>query len=181
MLYFPSYRFFLEAILIKRHIINERIRAQEVRLIGAQGDQLGVVPTVSALAQAKDLDLDLVMVSETSSPPVCRLIDYGQYKYQQQKKDKSNKKSRGQVTKEVKMSPKISSHDYDVRVNRATDFLKKGHKVKLFVPFRGREIVHPELGTAIIKKFLDEIKEIGVPESGISRAPRAMTVMINPK
>ena len=171
----------MEVTLIKRHVINEKIRASEVRLIGPQGDQLGVVPTVQALSQAQSLGLDLVMVSEGSTPPVCRLIDYGQYKYQQQKKEKSNKKSRGQVTKEVKMSPKISSHDYNVRVNRATDFLKKGYKVKLFVPFRGREIVHPELGTAIINKFLDEIKEIGVPESGISRAPRAMTVMINPK
>lgn len=171
----------MEGTLIKRHIINDRIRAHEVRLIGSDGDQLGVIPTVQALTKARELDLDLVMVSESSVPPVCRLIDYGQYKYQQQKKDKQNKKSKGQVTKEVKMSPKISSHDYDVRVNRVTGFLKKGYKVRLFVPFRGREVVHSSLGEAIIKKFLEEIQEIGVPESGIMRAPRVMSVMINPK
>lgn len=108
-------------------------------------------------------------------------MDYGQFQYQEKKKEKlSRKNSKAQVIKEVKMSPKISIHDFQVRVNRGREFLEKGHTVKLFVPFRGREIVHPELGTNVINRYIEAIKDLGQSDQGINRAARSMMVMITP-
>lgn len=122
------------------------------------------------------------MVSENTVPPVCKLIDYGQYKYKQQKKEKkSRKSSKSHVIKEIKMSPKISGHDFQIRVNKGLEFLKKGYKIKLLIPFRGREIIHPELGEAVAKKFIESVKEIGQPEHELTRAHRSMVVIIQPK
>jgi len=168
--------------LIKQHIINERIRVQEVRLIDEEGQQVGVIPTRQALEQASEKNLDLVLISETARPPVAKIVDYGKYRYQQQKSEKlARKSSRNQVIKEIKMSPKISIHDYQVRVNRGVEFLKKGYKIKLWVWFRGREVIHPELGEAVIKRFLEAIKDLGTADAPMSRSHRSMTVMISPK
>jgi translation initiation factor IF-3 len=152
-----------------------------VRLIDHDGTQMGVVSIEQARIEASQQKLDLLLVSDAAIPPVCKIIDFGQYKYQQQKKDKASKKgSKGQTVKELKMSPKIGVHDYDLRVRRGIEFLKKGYRVKLSVPFRGREIVHPELGRNLAHKFLEEIKEHGVPDGGISNSHRSLIVHINP-
>ncbi len=143
---------------------------------------MGVVTIQDALSRAATSDLDLVMVSDSAKPPVCRLINYGQFRYQQQKKEKLARKSnKGQVVKELKMSPKISDHDFMVKLNRGRDFLAKGFNIKLVLSFKGREMMHPELGEVLIKRFIENISDIGVPEQGMSRTGRAMIVMINPK
>lgn len=135
----------------------------------------------SALKNAQDKDLDLVMVSENAKPPVCRIIDYGQYRYQQQKKEKqARKSSKTNVIKELKMSPKISDHDYQVRVNRGREFLGKGYTVKLLIFFRGREIIHPELGSRLVTRFLEDVSDIGKSDQGISKAHRNIIAMISP-
>lgn len=164
----------------KRYLINEKIRLAEVRLIDSDGAQVGVVSSEQARSLAKERGLDLVLISEAANPPVCKVIDYGQFMYQQKKKDKLNKKS-SQVVKEIKMSPKISAHDYQVRLNRGLDFLKKKYKIKLTIFFRGREIVHQDLGRTLIKRFLDDISEFGVAESNSSQAGKQIITNINPK
>lgn len=135
----------------------------------------------AALAKARESDLDLMLVAENAKPPVCKLVNFGQFKYQQQKKEKQSKKmSKGHVTKELKLSPKISEHDFMVRVSRGREFLGKGYKVKVSVMFRGREIIHPELGNSAIEKFLEKVTDIGVLESR-SQSGRTIMAFINPK
>ncbi len=161
--------------------MNEKIRTKEVRLVGNEGEQFGVVSLEAALAKAKESDLDLMLVAQTAKPPVCKLVNFGQFKYQQQKKEKQSKKmSKAHVTKELKLSPKISEHDFMVRVSRGREFLGKGHKIKITVMFRGREIIHPELGHGVIEKFLEKIADIGVLESR-SQSGRMMLAFVNPK
>jgi len=132
---------------------------------------------------ATERNLDLLLVSSTTNPPVCRIIDFGQFRYQQQKKEKQSKKSGRNTStiKELKMSPKISEHDYMVRLTNAKKFLNKGFKVKLTVFFRGREITHPELGKGILERFLEDVKDLGNPESKIMSAGKIFSVVINPK
>jgi translation initiation factor IF-3 len=162
--------------------INTDIKADTVRLVSEDGEQLGILKTSEAIIQAKEKGLDLLLISDVATPPVCKLIDFGQYKYQQQKKKKQNKKGgKGQVVKELKMSPKISDHDYQVRVNKATEFLKKGYKVKVTLRFRGREIVHPELGKKVIARFIETISEVGVPDAPLNQVNKLMMVMLSPK
>lgn len=132
---------------------------------------------------ARQKNLDLLLVSEEANPPVCRLIDFGEFKYQQHKKEKQAKKVvKGQVLKELKMSPKISAHDYQVRVDRGREFLKKGFRVKLCIPFRGREIVHPELGRALVQKYLESVTDLIAPgQADVQSAHRSLVVILNPK
>jgi translation initiation factor IF-3 len=151
-------------------------------LIDHEGTQVGVVALEKAMEMALAKELDLMLVSPESDPPVCKIIDYGQFRYQQRKKEKLAKKAvKSQVIKEIKMSPKISIHDYEVRVNRGMEFLKKGYKIKLTIPFRGREIIHPELGEAIVKRYLESIATLGAADQGIAKAHRSMIVLISPK
>jgi translation initiation factor IF-3 len=169
-------------ISIKNHTINEQIRAKEVRLIGHDGEQIGVVSLSSALERAAGLDLDLVLVSDNATPPVCKLVNYGQYRYQQQKKEKLAKKSsKAQVVKELKISPKISDHDFQVKLNKALEFLEKSYTVKLLLAFKGREMMHPELGENVVKRFIESVSEKGSSEQGTIRTGRALVTMINPK
>jgi len=124
------------------------------------------------------------MVSENAKPPVCKIVNYGQYRYQEQKKERvARKNNKAQVVKELKLSPKISENDFNVRINKCKEFLEKGYTVKVFVPFRGREIMHPELGRKVIEKFIDLVKELGSVDQaqGIVSANRSMTTMITPK
>lgn len=152
-----------------------------MRLVGNEGEQFGVVSIETALAKAKELDLDLMLVAENAKPPVCKLVNFGQFKYQQQKKEKQSKRvSKAHVTKELKLSPKISDHDFMVRVSRGREFLSKGHKVKVSVMFRGREIIHPELGNSVVEKFIEKVSDIGVLESR-SQSGRMMLAFVNPK
>lgn len=116
-------------------------------------------------------------MSPNAEPPVCRVLNYGQFKYQQNKKDKQAKKSnKSNIVKEIKMSPKISIHDYTVRVNHSKSFLEKGYRVKLTIPFRGREIMHKDLGNELAQRFIEDIKDFGTPDSELQSAPRSLVV-----
>lgn len=160
--------------------MNDRIRAKEVRLVDKSGSQVGIVTIEEARRLSEENGLDLLLMSPDANPPVCKLVDIGQFKYEQRKKDKQSKKGKAQVTKELKMSPKISDHDYMVRLNSGKKFLDKKYVVKLTIFFKGRENARREFGEQLIQRYLDDIKEFGSAASDISFAPRAISVMINP-
>lgn len=140
--------------------INEQIRVREVRLIDDEGEQRGVVATAEALQMAKDADLDLVEVAPQARPPVCKLLNYGKYKYEQEKKNREAKKKQSQVKlKEVRMQPKIEKHDLDFKAKHVQQFLGEGNKVKVTIRFRGRELAHTELGKVVLDKMLERLEE----------------------
>jgi translation initiation factor IF-3 len=144
------------------------IRIPQVRVVDEEGAQLGVMPTPQALAMAQERGLDLVEVAPMAAPPVVKFLDFGQYKYELTKREKENKRRQRSVTfKEVRLSPKIGTGDFDTKVHRAIEFLEDGDRIKVTVRFRGRELTHPELGRNMLAKFTDRIKEHGVAE----RAP----------
>ena len=144
------------------------IRIAQVRVIDEDGNQMGVMPTLDALHLAQERGYDLVEVAPTASPPVTRLLDYGQYKYELAKREKEAKrKSRSVEFKEIRLKPKIGQGDFDTKVRRAIEFLEEGDRIKVAVQFRGRELTHPHLGRELLTKFADEIKDHGVLE----RAP----------
>src|SRR4051794_34626791 len=141
------------------------IRIPQVRVVDEEGAQLGVMPTPQALAMAQERGLDLVEVAPMAAPPVVKFLDFGQYKYELTKKEKENKRRQRSVTfKEVRLSPKIGTGDFDTKVHRAIEFLEDGDRIKVTVRFRGRELTHPELGRNMLAKFTDRIKEHGVAE-----------------
>ena len=138
----------------------------EVRLIGADGSQVGIVPLQQAQDMAREKDLDLVEISPTANPPVCKIMDYGKYVFQLKKKStEAKKKQKVIVVKEVQFRPRIDEHDFDFKKNNIVRFLQHGDKVKCTVRFRGREMTHMELGRAVLDRLLAEIKEIGAPEN----------------
>ncbi len=140
--------------------INEKIRIREIRLIGADGDQLGVVPTVEAMSMAREAGLDLVEVAPTAKPPVCKIIDYGKYRFQMEKKLRDSKKKQKQQTlREIRMQPKIHDHDLDFKAAHVKKFLKGGDKVKVTIRFWGRELAHIEIGYEVLQKVLDRLGE----------------------
>ena len=144
------------------------IRIPQVRVVDEEGAQLGVMPTPQALAMAQERGYDLVEVAPMASPPVVKFLDFGQYKYELTKRDKENKRRQRSVTfKEVRLTPKIGSGDFETKVHRAIEFLEDGDRIKVTVRFRGRELTHPELGRNMLTRFTDRIKEHGTPE----RAP----------
>lgn len=146
--------------------INEMIREREVRLIDANEQHLGVVPIDKALQIAQEANLDLVEVATTSRPHVCRVMDYGKYKYEQKRRTKEARKRQHTISvKEVKFRPKISTHDYDFKMRNVERFLEHGDKVKIVMMFRGREIAHTELGKTLLEKIASEVKEYGSVES----------------
>ena len=144
---------------------------------------MGVVSTEEALRMAEEQGLDLLAVSEDTVPPVCKIVDFGHFKYEQQKKEKLSKKgSKNQSTKELKFSPKISDHDYQTRLSHGRKFLEKGHKIKMTIFFKGREFHHPELGIGIANRYLEDTKDLGLAESRPSFVTsRQLVVVINPK
>jgi len=161
--------------------INRAIRAREVRVVDDEGTQLGVLSLHDALAAAEERGLDLVEVSPNAVPPVCRIMDYGKYKYQQSKRAAEAKKKTAKVElKEVKMRPKTEEHDFQVKVKNARRFLEEGNKVKVTVMFRGREVTHPEFGRRLMERIVEEIKDIGQAESSPSMAGRFMTMVVAP-
>jgi translation initiation factor IF-3 len=161
--------------------INDRIRAREVRLIAADGTQLGVVPLPQALATARDQELDLVEVAANSDPPVCRIMDYRRWQYeQQQRRKESRKKATNVVIKEMKFRPKIDGHDYTTKMKHVQRFLGEGNKVKLTIMFRGREMAHPELGLKILNKIAEDVSEIAIVESSPRQDGRNMTMVLHP-
>ena len=148
--------------------VNQMIRIPQVRVVDEEGAQLGVMPTAQALALAQERGYDLVEVAPMASPPVVKFLDFGQYKYELTKRDKEAKRRQRSVTfKEVRLTPKIGSGDFDTKVHRAIEFLEDGDRIKVTVRFRGRELTHPELGRNMLARFTDRIKEHGTPE----RAP----------
>ncbi|MBJ7504912.1 MAG: translation initiation factor IF-3 [Ilumatobacteraceae bacterium] len=160
---------------------NERIRVAKVRLVDADGSQVGIVPIEDALARARAAELDLVEVAAQADPPVCRIMDYGKFKYEEAQRLKESRKKTIQITtKEVKFRPKIGKGDFDTKVRHMLEFLEEGHKVKVSLQFRGREMAHPELG----KKVLDEVLEQLGPIAKVDTSPRldgrSMTMVLSP-
>jgi translation initiation factor IF-3 len=161
--------------------INDRIRVPEVRLIGEDGKQIGVIKTEEALRYAQERDLDLVEVAPDARPPVCRVLDYSKYKYEQAQKQKAARKHQQQITiREIKFRPKIAQKDYDTKKGHVTRFLRNKDKVKITIMFRGREVTHPERGTALLERLADELSEIGVVEQAPAQDGRNMTMMLAP-
>jgi translation initiation factor IF-3 len=161
--------------------INDRIRVPEVRLIDDEGKQIGVLKTADALAFAQERELDLVEVAPEARPPVCRVLDYSKYKYEQAQKQKAARKHQQQITiREIKFRPKIAQHDYDTKKNHVERFLRNKDKVKVTIMFRGREVTHPERGTAILDRLAEELAEFGIIEQHPTQEGRNMTMMMAP-
>ncbi|MCD6526383.1 MAG: translation initiation factor IF-3 [Desulfuromonas sp.] len=161
--------------------INRAIRAREVRVVDDAGEQLGVMPVKDALEVAMERGLDLVEVSPSAKPPVCRIMDYGKFKYQQQKRAAEAKKKTARVElKEVKLRPKTEIHDFKVKVKNVRRFLDAGNKVKVTIMFRGREVTHPEFGRELLKRVAEEVADIGVVEFFPSMQGRFMHMVMAP-
>lgn len=161
--------------------INRRIRAREIRVIDQDGNQLGIMPPELALAKAMEIGLDLVEVSPEARPPVCRIMDYGKFKYTQKKRTAEARKHQGSTTiKEVKFRPKIETHDYEFKVDRIKRFLQEGHKAKVTMMFRGREITHQEIARRIMDRIAEDIKEAGAVEQLPKLDGRNMTMVVAP-
>ena len=161
--------------------INDRIRVPEVRLIGDDGEQVGVVPTEQALTYAQERDLDLVEVAAEARPPVCRVLDYSKYKYEQEQKQKAARKHQQQINvREIKFRPKIAQHDYDTKKGHVERFLRNQDKVKVTIMFRGREVTHPERGERLLDQLADELAELAVVEQRPQQDGRNMTMLLAP-
>jgi translation initiation factor IF-3 len=162
--------------------INERIRFPKIRVIDTDGEQLGILTPQEALRLAEEKELDLVLVSDKADPPVCRIMDYGKYKFELEKKAREAKKKQHTAdVKEVKMRYKIEEHDYQVRVNQAERFLKAGDKVKATITFRGREIQHSDLAEELLKRMATDLQEIGEVQQMPKKEGRNMMMLIAPK
>ncbi|NEP11837.1 MAG: translation initiation factor IF-3 [Symploca sp. SIO2C1] len=162
--------------------INERIRFPKIRAIGIDGEQLGILSPQDALRMAEEKGLDLVLVSDKADPPVCRIMDYGKYKFEQEKKAReARKKQHTADVKEVKMRYKIEDHDYQVRVNNAQRFLKSGDKVKATITFRGREIQHSNLALDLLKRMAKDLEEVAEIQQAPKREGRNMMMLLSPK
>lgn len=161
--------------------VNRRIRAREVRLIGETGEQLGVLPLERALQIANERNFDLVEVASTSVPPVCRLLDYGKYRYEQTKKERKARKSqKSGLLKEIRVRPRVKEHDLETKIKVARKLLEGGDKVRVFVVFRGREITHPELGLKALQKVADDLKGIATLDGSPSLDGRIMSLVLTP-
>lgn len=162
--------------------INDRIRVREVRLIGPGGEQLGIVATRDALARAQEHGLDLVEVAPTANPPVCKIMDYGRFKYEQSKRDRdAHRKSKTQDLKGMRLSPKIGEHDFQVKVRQIKEFLAAGDKVRVAMWFRGREMAHPEVGRALLQRVVQMVADVGAVESAPKLEGRNMIMILAPK
>ena len=170
------------AIISKDITINEGIRDKEIRLIDADGSQLGIMPTKEALKIAYSKGLDLVKVAPQAKPPVCRIMDYGKYRFELAKKEKEAKKKQHVINvKEVRISPSIEEHDLNTKINHALKFLKSGDKVKVTVRFRGREVRHSSIGEELLTKFADSVSDIGTVEKKPKLEGRNMAMYLAPK
>ncbi len=162
--------------------INEEIREKEIRVIDADGSQLGIMPTRQALQIAAEKGLDLVDIAPQATPNVCRIMDYGKYRYEQAKREKEARKNQKTVDiKEVRMSMNIDTHDFETKVSQAVKFLKGGDKVKVSVRFRGREMAHTELGRELLDRFKDSIADAGSIDKPAKMEGRSMAMFISPK
>ncbi len=163
-------------------MINEEIRDKEIRLIGQNGEQLGVMPTQQAMDMAEEMELDLVKIAPTAKPPVCKIMDYGKYRFEQSKREKEARKNQKVISvKEIHLSPTIEEHDVQVRVRDCIKFLKNGDKIKVSIRFRGRMITHSNVGLDVMNEFYDRVKEYAVQDRKPSTEGRIMTMMLSPK
>ena len=178
----PRPRFDRRAPVRELPNINDRINYPQLRVVDSDGQQLGVIDRLKALEIAAQRELDLVLVSEKANPPVCRIMDYGKYKFEQEKKAKeARKKSHQTEVKEVKMRYKIDKHDYDVRIGQALRFLKAGDKVKCTVIFRGREIQHSNLAETLLLKMANDLEEQSEVQQSPKREGRNMIMFLSPR
>lgn len=162
--------------------INERIRVREVRLIDDQGGQLGIIPTVDALRMARERDLDLVEVAPNANPPVCKILDFGRYRFEQEKKLRDSKKKQKILKlKEIRMQPKIGPGDLDTKAKHIQEFLDEGDKVKVTIRFRGRELAHTELGFDVLKEVLKRLTSAYVIEKPAAMEGKFMSMTISAK
>ena len=162
--------------------LNEEIRCSQVRLVGADGSQLGLMPPREALKKAQELDLDLVEIAPTAAPPVCKILDYGKYRFELAKKEKEAKKNQKVVEmKEIRLSLNIDIHDFNTKVGHAQRFLKEGNKVKAGIRFRGREMAYPKIGLDTMARFADALAEYGTVEKAAKLEGRNMLMFLTPK
>ncbi|WP_366140060.1 translation initiation factor IF-3 [uncultured Pelagimonas sp.] len=161
--------------------VNDRIRANEIRLIGAEGENVGVVTPHRAMEMAEQAGLDLVEISPNANPPVCKIMDYGKFKYEQQKREsEARKKQKTIEVKEVKFRPGTDTHDYDVKMRNVFKFLEGGDKVKVTLRFRGREMAHQQLGRELLERVAEDVKDLGKIENMPKMEGRQMVMMIGP-
>jgi translation initiation factor IF-3 len=161
--------------------VNDRIRAPQVRLVGSDGTQIGIVSIDDAMGRARDLDLDLVEVAPMATPPVCRIMDYGKYKYERDVRQKEARKKQSRVeVKEIKMRPKIDIHDYGTKKGHVERFLKTGARVKVTIMFRGREMAHTELGRKLLDRLTEDLQELATVESYPKLDGRNMVMVLAP-
>jgi len=168
--------------LINDLMINEEIRDREVRVVNQEGEQLGIMLTAQALALAEEQELDLVKIAPNARPPVCKLMDYGKYRFEMSKKEREIKKNQKIMeTKEVRLSATIEDHDIDVKYRQAIKFLQDGNKIKVTIRFRGRQISHSEIGQEVMTEFAERIKDYGTVERRPIVEGRNMTMMVAPR
>jgi translation initiation factor IF-3 len=161
--------------------VNERIRIREVRLIDEEGQQVGIIPTRDAMEMARSRGLDLVEVAPNAVPPVCRIMDYGKFRYEQSRKERESRRNQHVIElKEVRIRPKIDDHDLETKGRQAAKFLDAGDKVKMTVLFRGREMAHPDIGKALLDQLADMLRPHGTIEQTPRLEGRTMTMMLNP-
>ena len=162
--------------------VNERIRVREVRVIDEDGSQLGIMPPPQALAIARQKGLDLVEIAATANPPVCRIMDFGRYQYQEQKRARSAKKHQKVIeVKEIKFRPKVDEHDYQFKKKHIERFLSDGDKVKATIFFRGREMAHPEIGRRILERLIDELADVAMAETTPRQEGNQMHTILSQK
>jgi len=165
--------------IIKPLRVNERIKTTEVRLVGEKGEQLGIMPLYQALEIARKHNLDLVEVAATATPPVCRLLDYGKYKYEQNKKEREARKSQKiSVLREIRLRPKIGNHDFEAKARSVRKLLDGGDKVKVTILFRGREITHPEIGRKLLERMSESLKGLASLDGQPSMQGRRMSMIL---
>ncbi|WP_342741339.1 translation initiation factor IF-3 [Desulfoscipio geothermicus] len=168
--------------MTRDHRINEQIRVKEVRVIDVDGNQLGVIPVREALRLAEQRELDLVEVAPQARPPVCRIMDYGKYRYEQSKREKEARKNQKVISiKEVKLRPNIEDHDFEVKAKNAVRFLKDGNKVKATIMFRGRQIVHPDLGKKLLVRLAEKVADLANVERQPKLEGKNMIMILAPK
>lgn len=174
----------MEVLIISKQelLINEEIRDKEIRVIDSDGSQLGIIASKDALKIAMEKNLDLVKIAPQAVPPVCRIMDYGKYRFEQAKRDKEAKKNQKVIEiKEIRLSLNIDTHDFETKLNHAKKFLTSGNKVKVSIRFRGREMAHPELGEEIIKDFAESCSDVGNVEKTPKMEGRSMMMFLSPK